>query len=316
MLKKQAKQNTQKQPQTAAHTLQPQTETSYLYGSAASQYAVQAQAEQSGQSAGQLPPPAPQLTCSGLTLGYEGHAVATDINFRLNRGDYLCIVGENGSGKSTLIKTLLGLIPPLEGEIIFGDGLSARQIGYLPQQTAFQKDFPASCEEIVCSGFLAANGLRPFYSKTQKQYAKQLFAELGIPQLAKRCYRDLSGGQQQRVLLARALCAAQKMLLLDEPVAGLDPAAMQEMYHIIAELNREKHMTILMVSHDVEMSVKYATHVLHLGGKLQFFGTKEDYIKTPLRTAFRDRGELSRFVEETVCSRAERSGTAARRYYK
>ena len=141
------KQNTQKQaqPQTAAQTLQPQTETSYLYGSAASQYAVHAQAEQSAQSAGQLLPPAPQLTCSGLTLGYEGHAVATDINFRLNRGDYLCIVGENGSGKSTLIKTLLGLIPPLEGEIIFGDGLSARQIGYLPQQTAFQKDFPASC---------------------------------------------------------------------------------------------------------------------------------------------------------------------------
>ena len=151
----------------------------------------------------------------------------------------------------------------------------------------------------------------------QKQRAKQLLEELGVPQLAKRCYRDLSGGQQQRVLLARALCAAQKMLLLDEPVDGLDPAAMQEMYHIIADLNQKKHMTILMVSHDIEMSVKYASHVLHLGGGLQFFGTKEEYIKTPLRTAFRDRGELSRFVDETaVCSRAERGGAAARRYYK
>ena len=145
---------------------------------------------------------------------------------------------------------------------------------------------------------------------------EQLFAELGIPQLIKRCYRDLSGGQQQRVLLARALCAAQKMLLLDEPVSGLDPAAMQEMYQIIADLNREKHMTILMVSHDIEASVKYASHILHMGGGLQFFGSKTDYVKTPLRASFRDRGELSKFVDEAVCSRAERGGAAARRYYK
>ena len=258
----------------------------------------------------------PQLSASGLTLGYEGHAVAENINFQVNRGDYLCIIGENGSGKSTLIKTLLGLTPPLAGKISFGDGLSARQIGYLPQQTDFQKDFPASCEEIALSGFLAANGLRPFYSKAQKQRVEQLFAELGIPQLIKRCYRDLSGGQQQRVLLARALCAAQKMLLLDEPVSGLDPAAMQEMYQIIADLNREKHMTILMVSHDIEASVKYASHILHMGGGLQFFGSKTDYVKTPLRASFRDRGELSKFVDEAVCSRAERGSTAARRYYK
>ena len=207
----------------------------------------------------------PQLSASGLTLGYEGHAVAENINFQVNRGDYLCIIGENGSGKSTLIKTLLGLTPPLAGKITFGDGLSARQIGYLPQQTDFQKDFPASCEEIALSGFLAANGLRPFYSKAQKQRVEQLFAELGIPQLIKRCYRDLSGGQQQRVLLARALCAAQKM---------------------------------------------------HMGGGLQFFGSKTDYVKTPLRASFRDRGELSKFVDEAVCSRAERGSTAARRYYK
>ena len=258
----------------------------------------------------------PQLYCRDLRLGYEGRPVAEGVNFQVNRGDYLCIVGENGSGKSTLIKTLLGLTPPLAGEIRFGDGLSPRQIGYLPQQTALQKDFPASCEEIVLSGFLASRGLRPFYSREQKQRAEQILKELGIPELAGRCYRDLSGGQQQRVLLARALCAARKMLLLDEPVSGLDPAAMQEMYHILAALNREKNMTILMVSHDIEASVKYASHILHMGGGLQFFGSKEEYVKSPLRTAFRDRGELSRFVDEAVCSRAERGGAGTRRYFR
>lgn len=258
----------------------------------------------------------PQLSCRDLSLGYEGRPVAEGIHFQVNRGDYLCIVGENGSGKSTLIKTLLGLTPPLAGEIRFGDGLSPRQIGYLPQQTAFQKDFPASCEEIVLSGFLASRGLQPFYSREQKRRARTLLEELGIPELAGRCYRDLSGGQQQRVLLARALCAAQKMLLLDEPVSGLDPAAMQEMYHILASLNREKDMTILMVTHDIEASVRYASHILHMGGGLQFFGSKEEYVKSPLRTAFRDRGELSRFVDEAVCSRAERGGAGARRYFR
>ena len=292
-----------------------QADFTYLYGSAASQYARLAQAEQAGQASQPAPHP-PQLLCKDLTLGYEGHPICADLNFEINRGDYLCIVGENGSGKSTLVKTLLGLTPPLAGQILFGDGLSARQIGYLPQQTALQKDFPASCEEIVRSGFLASNGWRPFCSKAQKQRAKDLLEELGIPHLAKRCYRDLSGGQQQRVLLARALCAAQKMLLLDEPVSGLDPAAMQEMYRIIADLNRERRMTILMVSHDLEASVKYATHILHMGSQLRFFGTKEEYVKTPLRMSFRDRGELSRFVDDAVCSRAERGGAGSRRYYR
>ncbi len=319
MLKKQAKQEMQNRQNTQEPTqpqapIQAQADSTYLYGSAASQYARLAQAEQAGQASQPAPPP--QLLCKDLTLGYEGHPICADLNFEINRGDYLCIVGENGSGKSTLVKTLLGLTPPLSGQILFGDGLSARQIGYLPQQTALQKDFPASCEEIVRSGFLASNGWRPFYSKTQKQRAKDLLEELGIPHLAKRCYRDLSGGQQQRVLLARALCAAQKMLLLDEPVSGLDPAAMQEMYRIIADLNREKRMTILMVSHDLEASVKYATHILHMGSQLRFFGTKEEYVKTPLRMSFRDRGELSRFVDDAVCSRAERGGAGFRRYYR
>ncbi len=319
MLKKQAKQEIQNRQNTQEPTqpqapIQAQADSTYLYGSAASQYACLAQAEQAGQASQPAPPP--QLLCKDLTLGYEGHPICADLNFEINRGDYLCIVGENGSGKSTLVKTLLGLTPPLAGQILFGDGLSARQIGYLPQQTALQKDFPASCEEIVRSGFLASNGWRPFCSKAQKQRAKDLLEELGIPHLAKRCYRDLSGGQQQRVLLARALCAAQKMLLLDEPVSGLDPAAMQEMYRIIADLNRERRMTILMVSHDLEASVKYATHILHMGSQLRFFGTKEEYVKTPLRMSFRDRGELSRFVDDAVCSRAERGGAGSRRYYR
>ena len=215
------------------------------------------------------------LEVENLALGYEGRTVAEGISFRVEKGDYLCVVGENGSGKSTLIKTLLGLNAPISGSIKRGDGLEARGIGYLPQQTVHQRDFPASVKEIVMSGFAGAAGFRPFFSAVQKAAALDNMRKLGIENIAGRCYRELSGGQQQRVLLARALCAADKMLLLDEPVSGLDPNAAEEMYSVIEELNKEG-MTIIMISHDIGASLKYATHILSLSEDV-FFGTSREY---------------------------------------
>lgn len=227
-----------------------------------------------------------QLICKDVSLGYEGTAVTKDINFTVNSGDYLCIVGENGSGKSTLIKALLKLKSPLKGEIITGDGLESSEIGYLPQQTIVQKDFPASVKEIVLSGFVGHSGFRPFYTKEEKTMAKHNMEKLDIINLQTRCYRELSGGQQQRVLLARALCATKSMLLLDEPVAGLDPKVTAEMYELIHKINKEDGITIIMVSHDINAAVKYASHILHLSNQPLFFGTKEDYLKSNIGRNF------------------------------
>lgn len=219
-----------------------------------------------------------QLTCQNLAVGYEGRAVLENLNFSICPGDYLCIVGENGSGKSTLMKTILGLQPPVRGKVLTGDGLRKNKIGYLPQQTPVQRDFPASVREIVLSGCQGRCGDRPFYSKGEKQLAQTAMERMQVAALAKRCYRTLSGGQQQRVLLARALCAAQNMLLLDEPVSGLDPKVTGEMYGLIQRLNREDGVTILMISHDMTATLTYASHILHLGRRV-FFGTKADYLR-------------------------------------
>lgn len=215
------------------------------------------------------------IEVSNLTLGYENRVILQGLNFTVNAGDYLCIVGENGSGKSTLMKTLLGLQKPMDGSIAFGDGLRKNEIGYLPQQTAVQRDFPASVREIVLSGCQSRGGWRPFYTKAEKQLAQQNMERMGIGDYGRRCYRELSGGQQQRVLLARALCATQKILLLDEPTAGLDPKVTAEMYDLISALNREG-ITIIMISHDIAAAVCYADRILHIGKRV-FFGTKEDY---------------------------------------
>ncbi len=225
------------------------------------------------------------ISCKNVTLGYDGLAVVTGLNFEVNKGDYLCIVGENGSGKSTLVKTLLGLRDALSGEIIFGEGLRKNEIGYLPQQTIVQKDFPAIVSEIVISGCLNRIGLRPFYNKAEKKLSKDSMERLEISHLKDRCYRELSGGQQQRVLLARALCATDKLLLLDEPVSGLDPKVTEELYRLIQKLN-EEGVTIVMVSHDIEATMKYATHVLHVGQTPLYFGTKEGYLKSQIGHEF------------------------------
>lgn len=226
-----------------------------------------------------------QITCKNLTLGYENRAIQENLNFSINTGDYLCIVGENGSGKSTLMKTLLHLQPPISGTIELGDGLRKNEIGYLPQQTLVQRDFPASVKEIVLSGCQGRCGWRPFYNKEDKEIARKAMGKMMIQDLQDRCYRELSGGQQQRVLLARALCAAKKILLLDEPVSGLDPKVTAEMYQLIQDLNKKDGITIIMISHDIEAAVRYATHILHIGESC-FFGTKKQYLNSSLGRHF------------------------------
>ena len=224
------------------------------------------------------------LTVQNLSLGYDSHTIVENLNFSVNAGDYLCIIGENGSGKTTLMKTLLHLQEPISGQILNGDGLKSNEIGYLPQQTVVQKDFPASVREIVLSGCQARCGLRPFYNKAEKQLAAKNMERMGITSLANRCYRDLSGGQQQRVLLARGLCATRKVLLLDEPVSGLDPKATAGMYSLISELNTEG-ITSIMSSHDILAAVRYASHILHIG-RTVLFGTREEYLKSDMGKFF------------------------------
>lgn len=222
------------------------------------------------------------LTVEDLSIGYEGLPVAEHISFKVNHGDYLCIVGENGAGKSTLVKTLLHLQKPLSGQIQYEE----QGIGYLPQQTIIQKDFPASVWEIVLSGCLAGCGSKPFYSKADKALAKANMDKMQIWDLRKKCYRNLSGGQQQRVLLARALCSSSEMLFLDEPASGLDPKVTIEMYELLEQLHKEK-MTIVMVSHDMQAAMTYATHILHVGKDETFFGTLEEYKNQEISHAFR-----------------------------
>lgn len=230
-----------------------------------------------------------QLTCENVSLGYDNKTILSNLSFSVNSGDYLCIVGENGSGKSTLMRTMLGLQKPMSGEISLGDGLKKGEIGYLPQQTDVQKNFLASVKEIVLSGCQARAGLRPFYNNQEKEMAANAMKKMRIEEFSKRCYRELSGGQQQRVLLARALCATQKILLLDEPVSGLDPKVTAEMYELISGLNKEG-ITIIMISHDIDVVISEASHILHICDK-PFFGTKEEYLKSELGSKFIEQGE-------------------------
>ena len=228
----------------------------------------------------------PLLSFENLSIGYDNNIVVENLSFDIEKGDYLTILGENGAGKSTLLKTMLGLIKPIKGKIIF-DEVKKTEIGYLPQQTVVQKDFPASVWEIVISGCLAKTGFKPFYSKEDKKLAELNIEKLGLKELKNRCYRELSGGQQQRVLLARALCSSDKVLVLDEPVTGLDPKVTTQLYEIIDSLNKEG-ITIIMISHDLQV-LKYANKVLHIGHKT-FFGSKNDYLSSQNYQIFLDKG--------------------------
>lgn len=229
------------------------------------------------------------VNCENITLSYEGREVISGLTFHLEKGEYLCIVGENGSGKSTLVKGILGFVKPSEGKIFF-EGISQNEIGYLPQQTERQRDFPASVREIVISGCLNRMGWRPFYSLREKNLAARNMERLGILGLSQQPYNELSGGQQQRVLLARALCAAESLLVLDEPVTGLDPVVTRDLYDLIQRLNGEG-MTIIMVSHDVAGALKYADRILHLHHEGYFFGTRREYEQSSFCRMLRLGGE-------------------------
>jgi zinc transport system ATP-binding protein len=216
------------------------------------------------------------INCQNVSFGYDGHIAVEGLNFFVNAGDFLCVAGENGSGKTTLIKGLLRLLNPLEGTINFSPELARTDTGYLSQDSAVKKDFPAGVFEIVLSGNAGRMGLRPFYTKAEKLRAEENLSRLGIADLKDRCFRELSGGQQRRVLLARSLCAAGKLLVLDEPFAGLDPLISAELYSLLKKINRENGMTVIMVSHDIA-AADSATHALHLRSRQIFFGTMEEY---------------------------------------
>ena len=227
----------------------------------------------------------PLIPCEILTMSYENRNAVENVSFSIEPGDYLCIVGENGSGKSTLLKGLLGLMRPKNGKILFGDGLTQTSIGYLPQQTVVQRDFPASVQEVVISGCLHQKGFGPFYKPSQRTAANAAMEKLNITSLRKKSYRALSGGQQQRVLLARALCATDKLLLLDEPVTGLDPVVTSDLYALLKQLNQEG-VAIVMVSHDINCSIHNARKILHMNTGVLFFGSVEAYRKSALCEKF------------------------------
>ena len=224
-----------------------------------------------------------QITCRDLTIGYGSRIILKHLNFTVNEGDYLCIIGENGSGKSSLMRTILNLKNPINGQILYDHQIQQNGIGYLPQQTSRQKDFPASVREIVLSGCDRRSGFHPFYHASDKKKAVTAMQQLKISHLAHRCYRELSGGQQQRVLLARALCATKKILFLDEPVSGLDPEVTADFYALIRHLNRREGITILMISHDLQATAADATHILHLGTPF-FYGLASDYFHSEVHT--------------------------------
>ncbi len=226
------------------------------------------------------------ISCKNVYLSYENHSVIENLNFCVNEGDYFCIVGENGSGKSTLIKSILGLKDTESGHLHIGDGVTTKEVGYLPQQTTAQKDFPASVYEVVLSGCISCKKRRFFFSAEEKAIATDNMKKLDIIDLKNKCYRELSGGQQQRVLLARALCAGKKMLLLDEPVTGLDPIVTMELYKLIRKINKELGVTIIMVSHDLHAAVANADHILHLNKSDSFFGTTAEYLMSDIYKKF------------------------------
>lgn len=228
------------------------------------------------------------LACRDVSLGYEGQSVLSHLNLSVCAGDYLCIVGDNGSGKSTLLRGLLGLLSPLSGEIWRDPELRRGAIGYLPQQTRAQRDFPATAYEVVLSGCLNQKGMRFFYSGAQKSAALMNMGKLGILELKDESYRNLSGGQQQRVLLARALCAATSLLILDEPITGLDPAAAQDLYKILSYLNRKEGMAVVMVTHDLKAALQSARTVLHIGRDSYFLGTAVEFLASPQGRRFQE----------------------------
>lgn len=217
------------------------------------------------------------LKCHNLTIGYENRVVMKNLNFEIAEGDFVCLFGNNGSGKSTIVKTLLGLTPKLKGDIIFAKNVSHRSIGYLPQHNENIANFPASVYEVVRSGCLNRIGFKPFYGKADVKRTKEMLRLLEIENLERRSYSELSGGQQQRVLLARALCATDKVLILDEPFTGLDGTSAKKLYEILEKINKEHGVTLIIVSHFIEDLLKHARKIIHLDNGCLFCGNPEEY---------------------------------------
>lgn len=214
----------------------------------------------------------------GLRIGYDATTDMACPDFAIGPEDFLCVMGPNGSGKSALVKTLAGLMPPRAGELVMSDGLQDGGIGYLPQRTPLQDDFPATVREIVRTGCQSLRGLRPFFSCAEKDMAERALIRFGLADLAHRPYRSLSGGQRRRALLARALCVPRRLLLLDEPTAGLDEQAVETLYACLASL-RTEGLAILMVTHERTSVHQLASHVLRMGQRAAFravTGRKEE----------------------------------------
>ena len=230
------------------------------------------------------------IELNDTAFAYDGRPVTPSMSFSIRKGDYVSILGENGSGKTTLLKGLLQMKEPYQGKIIFAEEMEQRNIGYLPQQSGLQKDFPASVTEIVSSGRLNRHKMFAFYTREDRQAVQETLRRLDIEDLAASSFRNLSGGQQQRVLLGRALLASDGILLLDEPTAGLDPIASHDFYDLIRSLNREGE-TIIMVSHDIHCVMHDATHTLHLGKDYYFYGPKAEYLDSVMAASFLHRAE-------------------------
>lgn len=216
------------------------------------------------------------ITCKKLNIGYGEKVICKDINLSIDEGQFVCIVGENGSGKSTLLKTLLGINKPVSGKVVFDNSFNRNQVGYLPQQSDAQRDFPATVREVVLSGFLNRMGVRPFYNKREKDKAIKIMEELKVDDIINKSFKELSGGQQQKVLLARALCATDNLIFLDEPTNALDVKSRRKFYSLVSELNKSG-MTVVMVSHNLDETIKYATSIIYIKDTLQFAGSKEDF---------------------------------------
>ena len=231
------------------------------------------------------------IKCENLCASYENKEVLKNINFSVDENDYVCIVGENGSGKSTRVKCLLGLKALSQGSIEFDKNVKKNKIGYLPQQSMIKSDFPASVSEVVLSGCVNSLGGRLFFGKKHKERAEYFMHIMDICNIKKTSFQELSGGQKQRVLLARAMCAAEKLIVMDEPVTGLDPLVTSEFYKAVSKLNKEEKVAIVMISHNVKEAVNHAKHILHLGENICYFATTEEYKESEIGKRFLEGAE-------------------------
>lgn len=214
------------------------------------------------------------LEVKNLKVSYNSHTAIENVSFKINQGEYIALVGENGSGKSTLIKAIMGLKKEDEGEVKFDLDLS--EVSYLAQTDLKGIDFPATSKEIIMTG-CQKRGKLPFYTKQDKENFKQVVQELKIEDLINKRIGDLSGGQKQRVLLARSLIRNPKMIILDEPQTGLDVNITKELYKILEKLNKEKNVTIMMATHDLDELESIKPRIICIAKTIKYDGKFEEW---------------------------------------